>query len=306
MTARTLMLLSLLATGPALTPSWAASSRKKSQKKSQRSTTLPPAEPADPGAGSDGTSSSATRKAEAEPSADLPPLVEDPKPLPRPPAPISAHRPVRSKEQRAFGHAGGYFQLGYGYNWWSLDRAKVTAQVGGLDDTGNFFDLSLANAQAVSIRGGYNVLGHGHIGFHFLATGWEITNSSRGGAGYIGGEIGWHPLSLVSALLPNGPIPGGKYWDFWLEGGAGYGIVGKKRALDGGVATLGLAAEGYPLPWFSLGLRTTWYFPFFSRYILDYDRRADPGMAVELPDGSGGSFVVFNAFFALHFGTPNE
>lgn len=306
MTARTLTLLSLLATGLALTPSWAASSGKRPQKKSQRSATPPPAEPADPGSGSDATSSPATRKVEAAPDSDPPRLVEDPKPLPRPPAPVFERRPARSREQHAFGHAGAYFQLGYGYNWWSLDRAKVTAQVGGRDDTGNFFDRSLANAQAASVRGGYNVLGHGHIGFHFLATGWEITNSSRGGAGYIGGEIGWHPFSLVSALLPNGPIPGGKYWDFWLEGGVGYGIVGKQRALDGEVATFGLAVEGYPLPWLSLGLRTAWYFPFFSRYILDYDHRADPGMTIDLPDGSGGSFFAFNAFFAFHFGAPNE
>jgi hypothetical protein len=301
MTARN-TLLAVLIIGLASMPGWAASARRKP---SPRSAVPPPAPP--PAAPADepepDSSSAPSAKTREPPPPGLLEPLQDEDPLPPAQAPLSAGEPALSQGQSAWGHAGVYFHVGYGYNWWSLDRAKVASQIGSRDDPANFFNSSAVDAQTASLRGGYNVAGHAHAGFHFLATGWEVLNSARGGAGYIGGEVGWHPLSLVSALLPSGPIPGEQYYDSWLEAGLGYGIVGKKRAMDGGIATFGLAAEGYPLPWLSLGLRTTWYFPFFNRYILDYDHRADPGMSLELPRGSGGSFLAFNAFVAFHFGT---
>jgi hypothetical protein len=296
MTARNPTLLSVLIIGLASVPCWAASARRKS---TPRAATPPPAAPVDE---PEVDWASAPSAPEPPPPRLFEPL-QDESPLPPAQAPLGAGEPVPSQGQSASGHAGVYFHIGYGYNWWSLDRAKVANQIGIRDDPANFFNGSAVDAQAASLRGGYNVLGHAHAGVHFLATGWEVLNSARGGAGYIGGEVGWHPLSLVSALLPGGPLPEERYYDLWLEAGIGYGIVGKKRAMDGGIATFGLAAEGYPLPWLSLGLRTTWYFPFFSRYILDYDHRADPGMSLDLPQGSGGSFLAFNAFVAFHFGT---
>jgi hypothetical protein len=189
-----------------------------------------------------------------------------------------------------------------GFARWVLNQDKVAAQVRERDDVSLFFN-PLRDGIAGSLRGGYNVFGHGHIGFNFLATGWDITNSSRGGGGYIGGEIGWHPISLAELFLKDGLLKD-KWYDFWLETGCGYGIVGKDRAMDGLVASFGLGTEGFPAPWVSIGLRITWYFPFFGRYIRDYDNRDLPGNTIDLPDKSGGKFFALTGHINFHFGAP--
>jgi hypothetical protein len=201
----------------------------------------------------------------------------------------------------ALAHArdGAYFELGYGYNWWNLDRPRIEKQLPG----GNAVDFfaPLQNAQAATVRVGYNVLGHAHIGAHLMGTGWNVTDASRGGGGYVGGEVGWHPLQLAHVLLKNG-LPYRQYYDFWVEGGYGYSIVGKDNAMDGGVGEFGLGAEGCPLPWLSLGLRTTWYFADYNRYIYNYDGH----VYGDLPNHSGGSFFAFTVFIGLHFGYSEE
>jgi hypothetical protein len=203
----------------------------------------------------------------------------------------------------ASAHEGGYLQFGYGYTFWSLDRQRVADQVAGKDDVGQFFDASLHDAQGASFRGGYNILGHAHVGVSFLATGWNITQADRGGAGFLGGEVGWHPFGLVNELLKKkGGLRGWEFYDLTIEGGYGYSLVGQHRAMDGGTWEFGLGAEVYPAPWFSLGLKTTWYFTSYDRYIIDYDHRADPGNTVDLPRGSGGHFFVPTFYMAFHFG----
>jgi len=312
-------------------PSLALAAQSKAQAKSKKKQQAPPAKQADPEPADafeqfiNAPSSAAPSEPEPEPEpeprdtprvetrqveavpADLPPPEnEEPR---QHAAAQAAPEPSRNWWGRTVGHAGAYLTLGFGYNWWSLDRSRVTDQVLQANptvDTSSFFDASLQNGIAGSLRGGYNVLGHAHVGFNFLATGWNIDSRERGGAGYIGGEIGWHPLSLVSALLPGGALPFEKYYDFFLEGGAGYGIVGKNDAMDGGIGSFGLGLEGYPAPWVSIGIRSTWYFPFFNHYILDYDARNDPGNTIDLPQGSGGSFLTFNGYLAFHFGTPEK
>ena len=47
----------------------------------------------------------------------------------------------------------------------------------------------------------------------------------------------------------------------------------------------------------------TWYLPSFGRYILDYDRRDEPGNTIALPDGSGGHFLVMVGTLSFRFGT---
>ena len=203
---------------------------------------------------------------------------------------------------------GASFELGFGYSWWKPGRDHTAVQVQAVnpyEDVSSMYDASLQNAMTATLRLGYNVLGHAHINVHFLATGWNVTDSSRGGGGYIGGEVGWHPLQLVHKLLQGG-LPGRKYYDFWLEGGYGYSIVGKDRALDGGVGELGLGLEASPVPWFSIGVRTTWYILDYNHYILNYDHRGDPGMTIDLPQHSGGSFFTFTGFIGLHFGYSDE
>jgi hypothetical protein len=198
----------------------------------------------------------------------------------------------------------GYLQLGWGWNGWSFDRARTAAQVQQRDpaeDVSAMFDGSLRDAQALSFRAGYNVLGHAHVGVYALATGWDIASSARGGGGYVGGEAGWHPLALVDRCVQGG-LPYRTRYDLWVETGAGYALVGKARALDGAVMELGLGASGRPLFWLDLGLRITWHFPFFHRYILDYDHRDLPGMVLELPEGTGGRFSTLLFFAGVRFG----
>jgi len=203
----------------------------------------------------------------------------------------------------AVAHEGGYFDLEVGYTTWSFDRARTARQVGARDDVANFFDGSLQNAKTLEVRGGYNVLGHAHVGMCLLGTGWNLTSSSRGGGGYLGGEVGWHPLTLLDRTVLAQGLPYRKYYDLWLELGGGYALVGQDRAMDGGAFEVGLGAEGYVLPWLSLALRTTWHFTAFHNYILNYDHRSEPGQTLDLPDGSGGHFFVVGLSAVLHFGT---
>jgi len=203
---------------------------------------------------------------------------------------------------------GASFELGFGYSWWKPAREQTAVQVQAAnqhEDVSAMYDASLQNAMTLTLRLGYNVLGHAHINVHFLGTGWNVTDSSRGGGGYVGGEVGWHPLQLVHKLLKGG-LPGRQYYDFWLEGGYGYSIVGKDRALDGGVGELGLGLECSPVPWFSIGVRTTWYLLDYNHYILNYDHRGDPGNTIDLPNHSGGSFFTFTGFIGLHFGYSED
>lgn len=245
-----------------------------------------------------------TRQLEAV-NVDASPPPEEEKPS----KPAAASAPSSGPFGPVVGHAGGYITFSFGYNWWSLNRAMLNEQVFPADDPSFMLDASLQNGAAAGLRGGYNVLGHAHVGFNFLATGWDVFDQDRGGGGYIGGEVGWHPLSLVSALLARagkGALPGEKYYDLFIEGGAGWGIVGEDRAMQGPIGSVGVGVEGVPATWVSIGVRSTWYYPLFSEYILDYNHRRDPGNTINLPKGSGGSFCSVQGYLAFHFGTPEK
>lgn len=194
--------------------------------------------------------------------------------------------------------AGGYFTVGVGWAAWSLDRQKVESQVSSArpDLTGDsalFFDQSLHDAVAVPIRLGWNIAGHVHVGALFVPTGWNVTTADRGGAGWLGGEVGWHPLALL------GPP---RDYDVALTAEYGYSIVGQHRALDGYVFGAGVQGEWKMGESTSLGLRFDAFLPGYSRYIVDYDHRSDPANVVALPRGAGGHLYVPQAFVAFHFG----
>src|SRR6188508_3463588 len=46
---------------------------------------------------------------------------------------------------------------------------------------------TVQSAAGVGFRLGYNILGHATIGADLTATGWEVTNDRRGGAGFVVG-----------------------------------------------------------------------------------------------------------------------
>ncbi|MGC4121951.1 MAG: hypothetical protein QM765_46695 [Myxococcales bacterium] len=323
MTRRLLPLFALLCLSLAVpSSSWAADAKKKSAQKapekkaepepedaSQEFVSAPSGAAPSPSANAEPAPRTETRQVEAAPADAAPPPEDDkakPVAVPPPPAPSTPWWGP------TVGHAGAYLTLSGGYNWWSLNRGKVAGQVANAnpaEDTNWMFDASLQNGAAAGLRGGYNILGHANIGFNFIGTGWEIFTKERGGGGYIGGEVGWHPLSLVSALMMNagkGALPGEKYYDLFVEGGVGFGIVGKHRAMQGLVGSVGIGAEGYPAAWVSIGVRTMWYFPAFNEYIIDYDNRTSPGMTIPLPEGSGGRFFSCTGYLAFHFGTPEK
>src|SRR5262249_50713737 len=98
---------------------------------------------------------------------------------------------------------GVYLDVGWGWTFWSMDRARVADQVAAVnpgEDVGNFFDASLQNAQAADVGLGYNILGYVHVGARLLGSGWNITTGDRGGAGYVGGVVGVHPIAVWMAL----------------------------------------------------------------------------------------------------------
>ncbi|HEY3452454.1 MAG TPA: hypothetical protein VGK67_39285 [Myxococcales bacterium] len=298
-----LLCLSLAAPSVALAADSKADAKKKGKKAPEKKAEAEP-EPEDAAASQPAAEPKAeTRQIEAAP-ADLsgPEEAKKAEPVAPPPPPAPS---------RTVGHAGAYLTLSGGYNWWSLNRGKVAGQVAQAnpaEDTNWMFDASLQNGAAAGLRGGYDILGHAHIGFNFTGTGWDVFTKERGGGGYIGGEVGWHPLSMIFALVPDHvrEKSGQKYYDLFVEGGAGFGLVGKHRAMQGLVGSVGLGTEGYPAQWVSIGVRATWYFPAFNEYIIDYDNRASPGMTIPLPEGSGGRFFSCTGYLAFHFGTPEK
>jgi hypothetical protein len=182
-----------------------------------------------------------------------------------------------------------YLNLQYGPGFFKFDQPHIAQQ---LTDQG----VTDAEASATvfvnelegqwnhtgSARLGLNLAGHASVEAVLTGTGWNVTSVDRGGGGFLGGVLAWHPLQLF--------FQDNRVVDLAAFGGAGYGIVGKSRGADGLYLTWGGTLDYYFSPSFYLGAFYRNIIPQFDKFYIDYDRRSEPGMTVPLPNQSGGSF----------------
>lgn len=183
-----------------------------------------------------------------------------------------------------FSEGGFLFSVMYGPGIWGFNRTLLAEQVG----AGNA-DLFIADAvtsHTVSLRAGYNILGHASFGVDFSATGWDVTMANRGGGGFVTGYLAWHPLELVWMKKDQRPIG----LDVSTMFGVGYGIMGENRGMDGLVLQWGFNADYFFARYFGVGLFAKGTFLQWDKFYLDYNGRDLPGNTVMVPKGTGGSF----------------
>lgn len=180
-----------------------------------------------------------------------------------------------------FGKGGVIIQLEYGYGFWNLDRGRLENQVGAGE--ADVFISDAQNGNSATLNLGYNILGHVDVLASLTGTGWDLFEQTRGGGGFITGVAAWHPLQLFLGDKP-------RFYDLSVFGGAGYGIVGERRGMDGFCWQWGVDGDVYLAKSIAVSVfyRSTQLN--FGNWYIDYNNRRDPGNTVSLPQGSGGSF----------------
>lgn len=183
-----------------------------------------------------------------------------------------------------FKEGGFHLGLEYGPGFFALDRPNLAVQVG--QSNADVFVNEAQNTHTVAVTLGYNILGHASINANITATGWNLDKDTRGGGGFAGGYVAWHPLQLIFINKEERPIP----LDFNLYFGAGYGIVGQHTGMDGLVWMTGLNVQFFFTRYFGIGTFARANVLNWSNFYLDYNNRSQPGATLPLPKGSGGAF----------------
>ncbi len=177
-----------------------------------------------------------------------------------------------------------------GYTRWNLDADRIQRQSGiPADDVRSALVEQTPNAPGVSLVLGYNIKGHASISAAVSGTGWDLEGKQRGGAGLAALELAWFPAQLVPKLAQ-------RRWDVSFFGGAGYGVVGEKRAMDGLHYQVGARAEAYLTRWLSIGGAVRYSAFQFDRYVVNWDENVQ----VALPEKSGGGMWFPSFTLAIH------
>ena len=195
-----------------------------------------------------------------------------------------------------FSAGGVVFALEYGPGSWFLDGPKLNAQLPPWEQS--LLTGTTLNGHSATLRLGYNVLGHATVEGSLTATGWNLFEPSRGGAGFGTGVLHWHPLQLVEQLWAPAWMKERAY-DGSLFFGLGYGILGQTRGLDGLVWQWGADAHWYLGRSIGLGLFVRGTQLATSSYYADFYNRALAGNTILLTDPSIGSFVQFGVSLEL-------
>ncbi len=200
--------------------------------------------------------------------------------------------------------AGGFnLQIQYGPGFWTIDKTKLGADPGknGLsvgDERAGLFtgmvnDPKHTPGHTVSLSIAYNILGHASIGADLTATGWNVFDATRGGAGFAIGKVAWHPLELFFMKKEKRPIA----LDFSTFFGLGYGIVGgatelagQPLGMDGLIFEWGANVEYFFTRAFALGFFVRGVFLNWDKFYLDFNNRDVPGNTIPLASPLGGSF----------------
>ena len=180
-----------------------------------------------------------------------------------------------------FAKGGAIVALQYGYGLWGIDRAQLASQVGQAD--ADLLANDTLNGHSATLRLGYNILGHATPEATLTATGWNLTESNRGGAGFVTGGVHWHPIEIFMKGKE-------RFYDASLFFGLGYGIMGQNRGMDGFAWQYGVSTDFYVAKSIALGLFFRSTQMGFSSFYLDYNNRSLPGATLPLPNGSGGAF----------------
>lgn len=185
---------------------------------------------------------------------------------------------------------GVVVRLEGGFTQWSLEPARVQGQEGVPEgDVQPAFADQVQAGPTATLELGYNIAGHVTLAASVAATGWDLSTRDRGGGGFVAGLIAWHPLELI-------PSARDRSWDLSFFGGAGYGVVGEVRAMDGLHAQFGGRAEYFPTPWLSVGLSVRTVPLMFRRYVIDWNNE----VSVPLRDSSGGSVLIPSLGLTIH------
>jgi hypothetical protein len=192
---------------------------------------------------------------------------------------------------------GGFqFSLSYGIGLFALDSGRLASQVGAQE--AQLFTEGALNAQTLNASLYYTILGHASVGTNLTATGWNLTDDSRGGMGILVGTVGWHPIQLAFLNKENRPFP----IDASLHFGLGYGIVGQKRGMDGLVFQTSLLVDYYLFKYVALGAVLRGNFFAFNSFYVNYQDRALAGNTLKLDNGSGGAFWNLGITLTLRAG----
>ncbi|MEW6431579.1 MAG: hypothetical protein AB1730_08710 [Myxococcota bacterium] len=194
--------------------------------------------------------------------------------------------PGRAAEPPTFSQGGFIFALQYGPGFWLVNEAALGAQAGA--GYANVFVSDLVTSHTLSLSAKYVILGHASIGVDFTATGWDVFSSNRGGAGFLVGTVGWHPLELVFKLLEYEKRPVTFDVSTWV--GLGYGIAGERLGSDGLTVEWGVTFDWFFTRFFALGTFARGAFLKWNSLYLDFNNRDVPGNTVPLPNGLGGAF----------------
>ncbi len=204
---------------------------------------------------------------------------------------------ITPRFRRARGFA---FRLEGGRAMWTLDGEQIASQLSPQlrTEVQTLMVDGTHNAPAVTMHLAYNFLGHATVGAELTATGWSVFTPGRGGGGLAAMTLAWHPAELLADLIPIGLFRQ-RAWDVSLFGGAGWGAVGKDRALRGMHTLFGARAEIYLAPWLAVGGSIKRHGLRFSEYVIHWDNNRFE----TLPDTSGGSLFVPSISVALRVPT---
>jgi hypothetical protein len=185
-----------------------------------------------------------------------------------------------------FSEGGFVFSMQYGPGFWVINEADLAAQVGA--QYASVFVSDLKTSHTLSLRAAYNILGHASVGVDFTGTGWNVFSSNRGGAGFIVGTVGWHPLEAVFKIMKYEKRP--VNFDISTCFGIGYGIAGQTLGSDGLTLEWTFNFDWFFTRYFALGLFTRGAFLKWNSLYLDFNNRDVPGNTIPLPNGLGGAF----------------
>jgi len=155
-------------------------------------------------------------------------------------APAPSAPRVRDERDADFSRGAVIFSIQPGYAVWGLDLARIQRDTEVYDPGGArvFVDQANQAIGTVSVKLGYNILGHVTLDAELTGTGWNVFRSDRGGAGFLVGALHWHPLELVWRKEVR-PVP----FDASVFFGYGYGICGSTRGMDGNLWEVGVDAS---------------------------------------------------------------
>ena len=170
---------------------------------------------------------------------------------------------------------------------------------------GVFPDAS-GNAPSPGFTLGYNVLGHVSIVADLNLAGWNMfSNDTRGGGGFVGGLVYWHPLESVW-LKEKRPVP----FDVALGLGGAYALIGQNRvfeafgfkteapfAFDGPAFQTAMQVTFFPMSSVGLGLFGKGYFVDWNKIYSDFAN----DVYDEAAEGVGSQFWMVGATLELRF-----